>query len=189
MEKGKFYEYNSGQCNIIMDWKMWFEYRHEYIDVHMAYNEGWGIACEEKNINIFYEYLNSLDQPIFEKIGKAVVALYKEDRQIFEENREDCPDKTVIWDDFIFEMPKDIEPLEIFKYLTDFTIRVYEPENGNRVVDLGCNMAWEIEHGLDICIVGDEVVYLTTSGGGFNPYNQESIDFYRDKDYNYATLI
>ena len=100
-----------------------------------------------------------------------------------------CNDyRDAIGDDLADEMTvpiyEDTPPAEILKCFAPTVLSVEDPEDPARIgYQLECECDWEIEHGMEIDILDDKLVFLSEYSGD-SPWGDHS-----DEDWNYANKI
>ena len=90
------------------------------------------------------------------------------------------------WDEELtIPVTVDTPQMEMLKCFKPTTFIVEEPEDKNKIgYQLECCCDWEIEHGMEIDILDDKVVYLS-SFNGYSPWTE----FDDDDSFNYINQI
>lgn len=79
----------------------------------------------------------------------------------------------------------DTPPLEMLKCFKPTVLYVQEPEDENKIgYQIGADCDWEIEHGMEIDILDDKVVYLSLFNG-YSPW----LEYDDDDTDNYINRI
>ncbi|MDE5835354.1 MAG: hypothetical protein K2H26_07535, partial [Ruminococcus sp.] len=89
------------------------------------------------------------------------------------------------WDEELtIPVNSETPPLEMLKCFRPTTLIIEEPEDLNKIgYHLECSCEWEIEHGMEIDILDNKVVYLS-SCSGYSPWYE-----YDDDESNYINKI
>ncbi len=73
-------------------------------------------------------------------------------------------------------------PHDVFELIEPKTLIIDQPNNPNEpIVHLSCDCDWEIEHGLELIVRNDKVLYVGANNG-MNPW----ADFSEPSEWNYA---
>ena len=79
---------------------------------------------------------------------------------------------------------EDTDPYEILKNISPSSMQVDSPEDPERIgYQLECNCDWEVEHGMEIDILDNKLVFLSEFCGE-SPWGDHT-----DESWNYATQI
>ena len=88
------------------------------------------------------------------------------------------------FDEDEFEIPTGINGRDILSYITPSLLMAETHPNTDGIAfHVECGCAWEVEHGLEITISGERILYVGPYEG-ISPYNQarlESIGFYDEE--------
>lgn len=121
------------------------------------------------------EHFNSLNSELIETICKGAKAYCLD---FMEEAGGDVYGKMKI------SVTAETPPLEILKCFRPQMLVIKKPKDENRIgYQLECNCDWEIEHGMEIDILDNKVVYLS-SYNGYSPWHE-----YDDNEFNYINKI
>jgi len=121
-------------------------------DIKIAIEKEAGIAYAEKCV----EHQVHLDEKLINKICERVSAYHQ--FMLDEWNEE-----------FVQEInekvPKDVSGREILKYITNPELIIYQPKEGCKGIGytIAGNCEWEPEHGIDIIIRDDALLYVGPS--------------------------
>ena len=75
-------------------------------------------------------------------------------------------------------------PAEMMRYFRPYALVVEPPEDPSRIgYQLACSCDWEEEHGMEIDVLDDKLVYLSEYGG------ESPWDDHTDEDWNYALRV
>ncbi|MDE6502618.1 MAG: hypothetical protein K2L10_11080 [Ruminococcus sp.] len=121
------------------------------------------------------EHFNNLSSEMVETICKGAKAYCLDFMEIASGD----------WDEEL-TIPVNTEtpPLEMLKCFKPTTLIIEEPEDLNKIgYQLECCCDWEIEHGMEIDILDDKVVYLS-SFNDYSPWLE-----YDTGEYNYINKI
>ncbi len=108
------------------------------------------------------EHLVNLNDKMIDDFCERAVAYYKfmlEEWGYFEDIYED------IVDDIKNTVPEDISGRDILKYIYSPNLFVFPPEGDGIGYSVDCQCVWEPEHGLDLIIRDDKVLYVGESMG------------------------
>ncbi|MCM1505528.1 MAG: hypothetical protein NC177_00110 [Ruminococcus flavefaciens] len=121
------------------------------------------------------EHFNSLNSKMVETICKGAKAYCLDFMEIADED----------WEEYLtIPINADTPPLEMLKCFRPNTLIIEKTEDLNKIgYQLECSCEWEIEHGMEIDILDDKVVYLS-SFNGYSPWRK-----YNDNQYNYINQI
>ncbi len=87
--------------------------------------------------------------------------------------------------DMTIPVNADTPPLEMLKCFRPTDLYVQEPEDLNKIgYQIGCDCDWEIEHGMEIDILDDKVLYLSLFNG-YSPW----LEYEDDDDENYINRM
>ena len=89
------------------------------------------------------------------------------------------------WDEELtIPVTSETPPLEMLKCFSPTLLIIEEPDDESKIgYQLECSCDWEIEHGMEIDILDNKVVYLS-SFNGYSPWREYVID-----EYNYINKI
>ena len=134
----------------------------------------------DEEVNIEYaqkcaEHFNSLNSELVETICKGAKAYCLDFMEIASGD----------WDEELtIPVTSETPPLEILKCFRPQMLVIEKPDDENRIgYQLSCCCDWEIEHGMEIDILDNKVVYLS-SFNGYSPWRKYVID-----EYNYINKI
>ena len=90
------------------------------------------------------------------------------------------------WDEELtIPVNSETPPLEMLKCFRPQMLVIEEPEDENKIgYQLECNCDWEIKHGMEIDILGNKVVYLS-SFNGYSPW----LEYDDEDESNYINKI
>ncbi len=133
----------------------------------------------DEEVNIEYaqkcaEHFNSLNSELVETICKGAKAYCLD----FMEMAENFDEELTI------PVNSETPPLEMLKCFSPTLLIIEEPDDENKIgYKLECCCDWEIEHGMEIDILDNKVVYLS-SFNDYSPWLE-----YDDSEYNYINQI
>lgn len=88
-------------------------------------------------------------------------------------------------EDLTIPVTAETPPLDMLKCFRPQMLVIKEPEDENKTgYQLECRCDWEIEHGMEIDILDDKVVYLS-SFNGYSPW----LEYEEDDELNYINKI
>ena len=88
-------------------------------------------------------------------------------------------------EDLTIPVNSETPPLEMLKCFRPQMLVIEEPEDENKIdYQLECSCDWEIEHGMEIDILDDKVVYLS-SFNGYSPW----LEYDDEDESNYINKI
>lgn len=89
------------------------------------------------------------------------------------------------WDEYLtIPVNADTPPLDMLKYFRPQWLVIEKPEDENKIgYQLECSCDWEIEHGMEIDILDNKVVYLSLFSG-YSPWYE-----YDNDEFNYINQI
>lgn len=134
----------------------------------------------DEEVNIEYAqkcagHFNSLNSELVETICKGAKAYCLDFMKIASGD----------WDEELtIPVTSETPPLEMLKCFRPQMLVIEKPDDKNRIgYQLECCCDWEIEHGMEIDILDDKVVYLS-SFNGYSPWYE-----YDDDESNYINKI
>lgn len=121
------------------------------------------------------EALNNMSEETIDVICRAAKAYCLKFMEIAESDFEE---------EMTVQITSETPAKELLKCFTPTTLIVEEPENDSKIgYQLECNCDWEIEHGMEIDILEERVVYLGTFDG-YSPWLE-----YDESEWNFVNSI
>ena len=134
----------------------------------------------DEGVNIEYaqkcaEHFNSLNSELVETICKGAKAYCLDFMEMALGNFDE---------ELTIPVTSETPPLEMLKCFSPTLLIIEEPDDENKIgYQLECCCDWEIEHGMEIDILDNKVVYLS-SFNGYSPWLEYDTD-----EYNYINQI
>lgn len=115
------------------------------------------------------EHFNKLSPEIIETICKGAKAYCLDFMEIADED----------WDEYLtIPVTAETHPLDMLKCFKPTVLIIKKPKDENKIgYQLECRCDWEIEHGMEIDILDNKVVYLS-SFNGRSPWHEYDTDKY-----------